>query len=174
LFLGEKVGIRRWTAIFIGLVGVFIILRPGSATFDPAYMLTVIGVIGLSIRDVATRRVPRDIPTLVMAAIGFAAVIPAGLILMAFGQSWTPLNTPEWGFIGLAVCIGVAAYLCIITATRIGEISAVTPFRYSRLLFGAVIGIWAFGETLDTWTIVGAVIVVGSGLYAFWREAQAR
>ncbi len=174
LFLGETVGVRRWTAIFIGLAGVFIILRPGSADFDPAYLLTVIGVIGLSIRDVATRRVPRDIPTLVMAAIGFAAVIPAGLILMAFGQTWTPMVTPQWGLIGLAVLIGVAAYLCIITAMRIGEVSAVTPFRYSRLIFGAIIGILAFGESLDIWTIVGAIIVVGSGLYAFWREAQAR
>ncbi|MGB1236064.1 MAG: DMT family transporter [Planktomarina sp.] len=174
LFLGEYVGPRRWAAIFIGMIGVLIILRPGSAEFDPAYLLTLLGVIGLSVRDVATRRVPRDISTQVMAAIGFGAVIPAGLILMAFGQTWTEMDVWEMATIPVAVIIGVVAYVCIITATRIGEISAVTPFRYSRLIFGAMVGIIMFGETIDTWTIVGSGIIVASGLYAFWREAQSR
>ncbi|MEO0357379.1 MAG: DMT family transporter [Pseudomonadota bacterium] len=151
-----------------------IILRPGAANFDPAYLLTVLGVIGLSVRDVATRRVPKNISTLVMASIGFGAVIPAGLILMAFGQTWASVDGQQTWLFGAAIIIGVIAYLCIITATRIGEISAVTPFRYSRLIFGALVGIFAFGETLDTWTLVGAAIIVASGLYAFWRESQAR
>ncbi len=174
LFLGETVGPRRWAAIFIGLFGVLVILRPGSAAFDPAYLLTVLGVIGLSVRDVATKRVPDNVPTLVMAALGFGAVIPAGAILLAFGQTWAPVSPASGAAIAVAVTIGVIAYTCIITATRIGEISAVTPFRYSRLIFGAAIGIAVFGEVLDAWTILGAGIVVGSGLYAFWREAQAR
>ncbi len=174
LFLGETVGPRRWAAIAIGMIGVLIILRPGAADFNPAYLLTVLGVIGLSVRDVATRRVPKDISTLVMAAIGFGAVVPAGLILMSFGQSWVSVSPSEGGLFAVAVVIGVIAYLCIITATRIGEISAVTPFRYSRLIFGALVGVIAFGESLDRWTLIGAGIIVASGLYAFWRESQAR
>ncbi|MEM6306847.1 MAG: DMT family transporter [Pseudomonadota bacterium] len=174
LFLRETVGLRRWMAIFIGLGGVMIILRPGTAAFDPAYLLTILGVIGLSVRDVATKRIPTGMPTQVMAAIGFAAVIPAGLILLSFGQTWQPVSQTQIAILAAAVCIGVLAYQSIITGTRIGDISAVMPFRYSRLIFGALVGIFMFGEILDKWTIIGSLIIVISGLYAFWRESQAR
>ena len=76
--------------------------------------------------------------------------------------------------IAISILIAIGGYYCIIAAMRIGEVSAVVPFRYSRLLFGVTIGVWYFGEVLDRWTLIGSAIVVLSGLYALWREAQLR
>ena len=172
LLLGEKVGLRRWSAITLGLTGVGVILRPWDADFQPAVLFTVIGVIGLSARDLATRRVPVETPSLSLAILGMGATIPAGLLLMGFSSKILVPTSNEIILILLSIFIAVLAYSCIIRAMRIGEVSAVVPFRYSRLLFGVFIGVWYFGESLDQWTVIGSAIVVTSGLYSLWREMR--
>jgi len=172
LLLGEKVGLRRWSAITLGLFGVGVILRPWDVDFQPAVLLTVIGVIGLSARDLATRRVPVATPNLSLAILGMGTTIPAGLLLMGFSSIILVPTYNEIILIVLSIFIAVLAYSCIIRAMRIGEVSAVVPFRYSRLLFGVFIGVWYFGESLDKWTVIGSVIVVTSGLYSLWREMR--
>ena len=172
LLLGEKVGLRRWSAITLGLFGVGVILRPWDADFQPAVLFTVIGVIGLSARDLATRRVPVETPSLSLAILGMGATIPAGLLLMGFSSKILVPTSNEIILILLSIFIAVLAYSCIIRAMRIGEVSAVVPFRYSRLLFGVFIGVWYFGESLDQWTVIGSAIVVTSGLYSLWREMR--
>lgn len=174
VLLREKVGIRRWSAIFIGLFGVAVILRPWATDFDAAALLALLGVIGLSARDVATRRVPKHTPSLVLAIFGFGSTIPAGLILLAFNPGLLMPTTQETLLVLAGIFIGVGAYYCIVTAMRLGDVSAVVPFRYSRLVFGIAIGVWYFGETLDRWTLIGSAIVVCSGLYALWRETRRR
>jgi drug/metabolite transporter (DMT)-like permease len=172
--LREKVGIRRWSAILVGLLGVAVILRPWSATFEASALLALMGVIGLSARDVATRRIAKSTPSLALATLGFGATIPAGLILLIFDPRLivpTPTNSL---LIVVSILIAIGGYYCIIAAMRIGEVSAVVPFRYSRLVFGVAIGVWYFGEVLDHWTLIGSAIVVLSGLYALWRESQLR
>lgn len=172
VLLREKVGVRRWSAIMIGLLGVAIILRPWSAEFDAAALLALLGVIGLSARDVATRPIPNKTPSLVLAILGFGATIPAGLILMVFDPRLFVPTSQETLLIIASIFIGVGAYYCIVTAMRLGDVSAVVPFRYSRLVFGVAIGVWYFGETLDKWTLIGSAVVVCSGLYALWRESR--
>ena len=172
LLLGEKVGLRRWSAITLGLFGVGVILRPWDADFQPAVLFTVIGVIGLSARDLATRRVPVETSSLSLAILGMGATIPAGLLLMGFSSKILVPTSNEIILILLSIFIAVLAYSCIIRAMRIGEVSAVVPFRYSRLLFGVFIGVWYFGESLDQWTVIGSAIVVTSGLYSLWREMR--
>ena len=172
LLLGEKVGLRRWSAITLGLFGVGVILRPWDADFQPAVLFTVIGVIGLSARDLATRRVPVETSSLSLAILGMGATIPAGLLLMGFSSTILVPTSNEVILIVLSIFIAVVAYSCIIRAMRIGEVSAVVPFRYSRLLFGVFIGVWYFGESLDQWTVIGSAIVVISGLYSLWREMR--
>ena len=174
VLLREKVGIRRWSAIVIGLFGVVVILRPWATNFDAAAVLALLGVIGLSARDVATRRVPKQTPSLVLAILGFGATIPAGLILIAFDPHLLVPTSQETILFVASIFIGVGAYYCIVTAMRLGDMSAVVPFRYSRLVFGVAIGVWYFDETLDRWTLIGSAIVVGSGLYALWRETRRR
>lgn len=173
VFLGESVGFRRWAAIFVGLFGVILILRPTGTHFEPAIILTVLGVIGLAVRDVATKRIPQTASTVVLATFGFGATIPAGLILMAFSGGWSVPTLAEFSILAAGVAIAMVAYYAIITATRIGEMSVVTPFRYSRLIFGIIAGVVFFGESLDFYTILGGLIIVAAGLYTFWRERVA-
>jgi drug/metabolite transporter (DMT)-like permease len=175
LFLGEAVGWRRWGAILVGFAGVLIIIRPGAADFDPASLLALVSVVGLGARDLFTRRIPRDVDTTQLTAWGFVAVALIGAAqLLLTGGAVVPRG-PEWWILGGALGAGVAAYWWLTEATRVGELSAVMPFRYTRLLFALVIGALVFGERPDAWTITGSALVVASGIYAFLRErARAR
>jgi len=171
LFLGEAVGWRRWTAIVVGLAGVLLVLRPGLDGFDWNALFAVQGMIGLSIRDLATRRVPRTLSALQLSFIAFALIIPAGAALQwAQGAALTPMSGPEWGWIAAAAAIGAFSYHFIVSAMRLGEVSFVTPFRYSRMIFALAIGMLVFAEFPDMLTLLGVAIIIGSGLYTLWRE----
>lgn len=174
LFLGEKVGWRRWLAIAVGLFGVLLIVQPGAEGFDPNIWIAVAAAIGLSLRDLATRPVPRSVPTTLLASYSFGAVAIAGLAMLPFGGGWiTP--TPGMALLILAgVLMGMVAYFSITAAMRVGEISVVTPMRYTRLVFAFAIALLVFDETLDSLTLVGVAIVVATGLYSLWRERQVR
>lgn len=175
LFLGEKVGWRRWLAITVGFAGMMLILRPGSVAFDPAALLAVVGVVLLSARDLLTRRVRADIHSIQLAGWGFFMVIPAGLVLMLVLRQ--PLVVPQaWhmAWLGLALVAGVLAYGTLVQATRLGDLAATTPFRYSRLVFAMLIGAVFFGERPDAWTILGSVLIVAAGLYSLLREHRLR
>lgn len=170
LFLGETVGWRRWSAVIVGFLGVLIIIRPGGAEFSPALLWPLLAVAGLGLRDLATRRIPSSVSTMQLAVWGYVAVTLLGAGMMAVTGGWTTLNGPETlAMLGAMAC-GLAAYWSLIEASRIGEVSAITPFRYSRLIFGLLIGIIVFGERPDFWTWVGAAVILGAGLYTFARE----
>jgi len=175
LFLGEPVGWRRWTAIVVGFAGMLLILRPGTADFEPAALLAVLTVIALSIRDLATRRVPAGVHSLQLSGWGFLAVIPAGLILMALTRAGPVAPAPvEWGWLGLATLCGIGGYAALVQATRRGDVAVTTPLRYSRLIFAMAIGVLVFGERPDVLTLAGAGLIVAAGLYTFWREVARR
>lgn len=172
LFLGEPVGWRRWSAIGVGFLGVLLIIRPGLQGFEPASLFAVLGVAGLALRDLATRAVPRDVSTLVLSAWGFAMLVPTGAALLAVSGGAVAPPAAAMGQMALAIAFGIAGYYAITQAMRAGDIAVVTPFRYSRLLFALVIGIWVFGERPDAMTYAGAALVIGSGLYTLLREAR--
>lgn len=172
LFLGAQVGWRRWTAILVGFAGVLIIVRPGAAGIDLGAILAVAGVFLLAARDLATRATPATVPSSVIATYGFASVIPAGVLLLAFSGGALVPEPRAMLFIAGALTVGVFAYYGIIAAMRVGEIAVVTPFRYSRLLFAVAIGVVFFGERPDAATFLGAALVIGSGLYTLLREAR--
>jgi drug/metabolite transporter (DMT)-like permease len=174
LFLGEEVGWRRWLAIAVGLFGVLLIIRPGSEGFDPNIWLAVVAAVGLSLRDLATRPVPRTVPTTLLASYSFAAVALAGIVLLPFTEGAGLPGPAVLGWVGAGILSGMVAVYAITAAMRVGDVAAVTPFRYTRLVFALVIAFFVFGERPDAWTLIGAAIVVASGLYSFWREAQVR
>lgn len=175
LFFKEAVGWRRWMAIIVGLIGVLIVLRPFGTAFEPMALLAVIGVIAMSARDLATRQITQSISTIQLSVIGFLATIPAGAVGMAFaGAAPVMPSTAVLGISIVAIAVGVPSIYCIIAAMRIGDISFVTPFRYSRIVFGLLAGLLIFGETLDFYTLLGAAIIVASGLYTLLREARLR
>jgi drug/metabolite transporter (DMT)-like permease len=170
LFLGETVGWRRWAAVGLGLVGVLIILRPGLGDFDPNLLWVLIYIFGLAARDLASRRLPRDITTAFAVAWSMFPMIFVAVILMAFQGGWQPVSFEVWMiYIGLVIAVSFALWT-MTTAMRIGEVSAVAPFRYSRIVFALIIAYVIFDEVPDFWTWVGAALIVGSGIYAFWRE----
>jgi len=174
LFLGEQVGWRRWTAIVIGLIGVLIILRPGTESFDPNILFAVLAAIGLSLRDLATRPVPKSVPTTLLASYSFAAVAVGGLVMMPlFGGAVMP-SLASMGWVIAGILMGMVAYFAITEAMRVGDISVVTPFRYTRLVFAFFIALVVFGEALDAWTMVGVAIVIATGLYTLWRETRSK
>lgn len=173
LFLAEPVGWRRWSAIIVGLFGVLLIIRPGMESFSILSLLAVLGVLGLATRDIATRRIPGSISTMQLSFLGFVVIIPSGLVLMqATGSAFTAFNGIEWTYFLSGLTIGLFAYYAIVAAMRVGEVSFVTPFRYARLLFALIIGVVIFGESPDTLTLVGATIIVASGIYTVWRERR--
>ena len=175
LFLREPVGWRRWSAIMVGFLGVLMILRPGSADFDPAALLAVAAVVALTVRDLATRRVPAQVHSLQLTAWGFLMVAPAGLLLLLI--TWDlPIapSTGEWLWLGAAIMAGTWAYAALVGATRMGDIAVTTPFRYSRLVFAMAIGMAFFGERPDAMTLAGSALVVGAGLFTLWREMRLR
>lgn len=175
LFLGDPVGWRRWSAILVGMLGVLLVIRPGMDSFQALSLLAVLGVLGLSLRDLATRRVPKSTSTFQLSFLAFLALVPASLLFMlGTGTAFAPMTGVQWLFMGAALTTGMVAYYGIVAAMRIGEISFVTPFRYARLLFAMVVGITIFGERPDLLTYVGATIIVASGIYTVWRERKVK
>lgn len=175
LFLGQPVGWRRWTAISVGFAGVLLILRPGSAAFDPLVLLTVAGMLGLAGRDLLTRALNSDITGPHLSIAAFLGLVPTGLGLVALqGQTLLRPTLPEAALLGICVVIGMVAYLAIIAATRAGDAAVISSFRYARMVFALVIGWLVFQEQPDTLTLVGVAVVIGAGLYTLIREHRLR
>jgi drug/metabolite transporter (DMT)-like permease len=174
LFFGEKVGWMRWTAIVVGLLGVLIVLKPAAGSFSALSFLAVLGMLGFAGRDLASRAAPLTLPTTLLGLYGFLAIVLAGggFALWDARPFALPHPTTALALAG-AVVIGVFSYNALMTAMRIGEVSTVTPFRYSRLLFGVTLGILLFGEKVDLSMIVGCLIIVAAGLFILWRGRVA-
>jgi drug/metabolite transporter (DMT)-like permease len=174
LAFGEKVGWRRWTAIFIGLIGVIVIIQPGTDSFSMLSVLAIVGMIGFAGRDLASRAAPATLSTSLLGFYGFLSVVVAG-VAFAIWQG-VPVVYPEIGIILRllgAILAGVVAYSCLMKAMRTGEVAAVTPFRYTRLLFGIALGIVLFGEQLTPAMMLGSGLIVLSGLFILWRSGFA-
>ncbi len=174
LFLGESVGWRRWTAVLVGFAGVLLIIRPGSEVFDPNALFAVVAVVGLGARDLATRLLPSHITSVQVSAYAYWAIVPPALILMTLQGGWNPVQTISTLYLAVAVVIGVAAYYILTYSIRIGDLSVIAPFRYTRLVFALILAMIVFAERPDTLTLVGAAIIIGTGLYALYRERVRR
>ena len=171
LFLGEAVGWRRWLAIIVGLIGVLIIIRPGLNSFDPNVGYVLIAVLFVTVRDLITRKLPMNVPSTIVSFQAFASLIIAGGILIFLSdQKIVGLDKNQIYFVLGGIIFGVIAYYCIVASTRIGEAGVVTPFRYSRLLFAIIIGFLFFNERPDFLTLLGASIVIMTGIYTVLRE----
>lgn len=173
IFLGQSVGWRRWIAIIVGFIGVLIIIRPGMEGFTPATLLAVGGMLGLAARDLFTRSLNVYLSGPQLATHTFAFVVPAGFLIMALqGQSIVIPDGRQSLLLLASIIIGMIAYLAIVAATRGGNAGIISSFRYSRMIFALVIGYVMFAETPDAPTIIGAAIIIASGIYTLWRETR--
>jgi len=172
IFFGERVGWSRWIAILIGFVGVLMIIRPGLESFEPASLFAVLGMLGFAGRDLATRAAPAELSNMQLGVYGFFILIPTGLVMLLFTGSavWPNLNASLQ--ITGAILFGVIAYYFLTVAMRAGQVSVVTPFRYTRLVFALILGITIFNERPDEITLVGSVIIVASGVYTLLRNRR--
>lgn len=174
LLLKEQVGWRRWLAIFVGFVGVMLLVRPGSTEFSPAVLLAVLGTFGIAGRDLFARMAPKSSTHIQLSTWSFAALFPAGIFLAVLLNQ--PLLQPTFGQLSAVAAIVAAAGVAVMLVTmamRMGDVAVVAPMRYTRLIFGLFIAIIWFGERPDALTWLGAAIIVASGLYAYYRERAA-
>lgn len=166
LVFGERIGLLRWVAVLAGFLGVMIILRPGVDGFSTLSLFAVLGTIGFVGRDLATRAAPRVLSWRQLGVYGFAMLIPAGLILLAITGGARLPNLTESGLLLAASIVGVAGYTALTIAMQTGDVGAVTPFRYTRLVFALILGVLVFREQPEGLMLVGSAVVVGSGLVA--------
>ena len=170
LFLGEKVGWRRWSAILVGFLGVLIIVRPGMEGFNQYSLLILACVFAAAFRDLSTRRAPAEVPSLFMTLVTAAMITLTGLALIVPFGGWTPMSAKSLAILFAAASFIIFGYLFIISAMRGGDISFIAPFRYTSLIWALGLGFLVFGDIPDSYTLTGATLVIVSGSYSFYRE----
>ncbi len=169
LFLGEKVGWRRWTAVIVGFIGVLIALKPSAATFSLPALIALLGSIAYAFLMVVTRYL-RGTPDVVMATGQIVTTLAFGAATASFG--WI---SPSFIDVVLMAWLGVIAtmaLMCINRSLKLAPASVVVPYQYTLIVWAAIFGYFVFGDRIQTHTLIGAAIIVASGLYIFWREQR--
>ncbi len=169
--LGEKVGPWRWAAIGVGFVGVLVILQPGLKVFSPAALIPLTAAFLFALYGLLTRYAARKDSAATSffwtGTVGAVAITAVGMWF------WEPMIGRDWVWMGMLCVSGATAHYLLIRCYDVAEASSVQPFAYLQLVFAAMIAIPVFGETIETNVAIGAVIVVGAGLFALYRERIA-
>lgn len=171
LFLGEIVRWRRWAAVVVGFLGMLLVVQPGTAGFDFYALLAVLSLGFAVLRDFCSRYLPREMPSLFVSVFAMAAVTTVGGVLMLM-EPWEPVSLEVFAYLAGSAVFLSGAFFFIIEAMRHGEVSVVTPFRYSILIVAIAYGYLIWGNLPDLLATFGIVLIVGSGLYVFYRERQ--
>ena len=170
IFFKEVISWRRWTSIFIGFVGVVLVIQPGGQNLNYAVIWAVLALIAFSIRDLVTRLTPPDIPSSSIATFTMIAEFPftTALVFLS-GEKFFPPEM-DCAVVSTMIIFGSFGYLLLITSLRLGELSAIMPFRYSRIVFLLILGFLVFGERPTASMLIGATLILISGVYIMWRE----
>ena len=171
LVFREPLGWRRMSAILIGFMGMLLIVRPGPDGFSLWSAYALMAVLCVTVRDLATRRLSRDVPSMTVTLASSVAVT------LCFGAAstvteWAPITVPLAALIGGASVIIMAAYFFSVRAMRVGDIGFIAPFRYTGLIWALVLGWLVFEDWPSNLTLIGALIVVAMGLFTLYREQQ--
>lgn len=169
IFLRERVGWRRWLAILAGFAGVLMIVRPGGDAFDLAALWAVAAVCFLTLRDIVTRRLSAALPSAFVTTCTALTIGAIGAAMM-LSQPLAPVAPWQVGLIlATAPCL-LVGYLFSVMTMRVGDVGFIAPFRYTILIWSIGLGIVVFGDLPDAPTLAGAGLVVGAGLFTFYRE----
>jgi len=167
-FLGEKFGWRRWTAIFVGFVGVIIILRPTTNVISDGAIYALVGAIMFAVYLILTRYVSRldsAITSFFWAGIGGTVTMT---IISFF--IWEDILREDFLWLLIMCLLSASSHFMMVKTLQVAEASVIQPFSYLQLVFGSIIGVKVFSESIDLMIVIGAIIVIGSGLFTAWRE----
>lgn len=169
LFFSEHIGWRRITAIVVGFMGMLLIVRPGPDGFSIYAIYALLAVVSVTIRDLITRRMSPQVPSLVVTlATSLSISVAAGLVSVFEG--WVDLSGGNAVLVASAAVFVLIGYLCSVMVMREGEVGFIAPFRYSSLIWALGLGWAVFGEWPDAVTLFGAGLVVAAGLFTLFRE----
>ncbi|MGY3670966.1 DMT family transporter (plasmid) [Marinovum sp. KMM 9989] len=174
LFLSQPIGPRRMMAIIVGFGGVLLIVRPGTEAFSLGAVFTLLAVVCVCLRDITTRILGASVPASVLAVMGSTALLVLSFVIMMVQGNWAPVSLGQLGLIFAGASFLLVGYLAMVFAMRFGDIAAISPFRYVALVFGILYGFLFFGEVPQPIMLLGASIIVASGLYSFLRERTIR
>jgi len=166
--LGERVGWRRWTAVAVGFSGVLVIIRPGFAEVHPALLLAALAALMYALYNILTRLAGTADPP--ETSFLWQTVVAACLLSLVGPFFWEPLTPFEWVLLGGLATLGATGHYCLVRALAHAPAVVIQPFSYTMLVWAVVIGYLVFGDLPDRWTVTGALVVVGAGCYAAWRE----
>ncbi|NCO03067.1 MAG: DMT family transporter [Alphaproteobacteria bacterium] len=172
-FFKEKIGIHRWTAILVGFAGVLIVLRPGIITLSWASLLVLSGALSLAVFLILTRKIGAKEPMINMVLFPIITDCIVFLPIILWMGNWTP---PQIEHFALFAASGFF-YLMGTTFSAVGfsrgDSSMLAPLQYSQIIWGTIIGLIIFNEIPEKWTIIGATVIILSGVYLFYREHKA-
>jgi drug/metabolite transporter (DMT)-like permease len=172
LALGEQVGLRRWSAVAVGFVGTLIIVRPGFAAFEPGALLAVGAGMAYAVYQLLTRKLAGSAPPLV--TLGYTALVGTLVMTAALPAYWVTPSLVDFALmVGMGATAAVAHFL-IISAFERAQASLLAPFNYCEMIGAVTIGYLVFGDFPDSWTWLGVLILVASGIYISWRERRVR
>ena len=170
LFLGERVGVRRALAIGVGFLGTLFIVQPGDTNFDVMTGLVFVSAIGMTLRDVGTKLVSNSFSTLLLSFYSCVLFASSGLVLLFFsGGARIPDANMTVLFLAM-VALGSFGVIFMTQAVRLGDMSVVSPFRYTRLLYSLAAGIIILDEQVNAMMLFGSALTIGAGLYIWRRE----
>ena len=168
--LKEFVGWKRWSAIFIGFIGVMIILKPSNNVFSLEAIIPLIAALMFALYSLLTRYAARQDTS--MTSFFWTGLIGAVVMSIVGSGYWIALKPVDWAWLGLLCILACLAHYLLIKCYELSEASSLQPFAYLQLLFATIIGLWIFSEKLEVHVVMGAFLVVLSGLFAIWRERQ--
>ncbi len=172
LIFKEIVGWRRWSAVLFGFFGVMLILKPGLSSFHTSSLIVLMGVACLALRDIVTRKISKSIHSITVSLYAFILTTIGGIFSLPFFGNFVVLTIIQWLVIFIITLFGCFSYFMLVLATRKGDISVISPFRYSRLIFALILAMIVLNERPDNLTLLGASIIVAAGYYTIWRERK--
>ena len=171
-FLGERFGWRRWMAIFTGFIGVIIILRPNTNAITEGSVFAIVGAIMFAVYLILTRYVSRsDTAITSFFWTGIGGTVTMSLISLFI---WDNILKEDYLWLLLMCILSAGSHFMMVKTLQVAEASVVQPFSYLQLVFGSIIGVTIFSESIDLMIIVGALVVIGSGLFTTWREYKIK
>jgi drug/metabolite transporter (DMT)-like permease len=173
VWFGEQVGWRRWTAVVAGFIGMLLVIKPGTDAFEFVSLVALFAAILSLTRDLLVRKIRAEVPATVISFSTALFAVPLGLAGAA-AEPWLMPSPLLFLILVVAAAFLLAAFILTVMAFRGTDVSVVSPFRYSIVVFAFCFGVVIFGEIPDTLSFIGIGIIVAAGIYILHREAIRR